>query len=257
MPSLPLNYKSPAKQISTFANILPGAHFYFDMFKTVYAADRAARRGEYPVERWVQDSFDIIKAVESVGGKVDVDGMESFTQVEGPCVFVANHMSTLETFALPIFIQPYKDVTYIVKTSLANYPFFGPVMRSRSPILLDRVNPREDFAKSMTEGVEILSQGRSLIIFPQGTRKNEFNEQDFNSLGVKLAKKANVPVVPIALKTDFWKTGKIIKDFGTINVKNTVYFHFGEAMYIEGAGKNEHAKCVEFIKNKFELWSKE
>ncbi len=255
MPQLPQNYKTPELEMSAFTKIFPGLSFYTKMASIVLKARSAAKKNNYPTERWVSDSLAIIRAVETSCGRIDVDGTEGFTSVEGPCVFVANHMSTLETFGLPIFIQPYKDVTYIVKTSLATYPFFGDVMRSRDPILLDRVNPREDFTKSMTEGVEILNSGRSLIIFPQGTRKKVFDEQDFNSLGVKLARKANVPVVPIALKTDYWSTGKIIKDFGKINPKNTVYFHFGEPMYVQGNGKDEHAACVNFIKNKLELWN--
>ncbi len=254
MPSLPINYKSPEREISSLIKTFPSISFYYKIFNVVNNANKLAKANKYPVERWVQDSLSTLQCVEECGGKIDVEGMEHFTQTEGPCVFVANHMSTLETFGLPIFIQPYKDVSYIVKSSLATYPLFGAIMRSRNPILLDRVNPREDFAKSMTEGAEMLAGGRSIIIFPQGTRKKVFDEQDFNSLGAKIAKKANVPLVPIALKTNFWDTGNIIKDFGFIKPANTVYFHFGEAMQITGNGKAEHAACVEFIKNKLESW---
>ncbi len=260
MPSLAINYKTEKKELSFLAKIFPTIVYYFYQLSVVIKAGFAAMRGNYPTERWVHDSLDTIRSVESVGGIVDVDGMEDFIAVEGPCVFVANHMSTLETFALPIFIQPYKDVSYIVKASLATYPLFGHVMRTREPILLERVNPREDLAKSLSEGQRILASGRSLIIFPQGTRKDVFNEQDFNSLGVKLAKKANVPVVPIALKTDFLSKGKIFKealifkDLGPIDVNKKVYFRFGKALKIEGNGKEEHQYCLDFIRNHMDAW---
>ncbi len=255
LPSLGINYKtSENNKVSFWGKYFPTITFYINsLIRVVEPANRDAKKGTYTTHRWVSDSLEILRCVEASGGRIEVDGMEDYIAAEGPCVFVANHMSTLETFALPILIQPFKDVSYIVKKSLSKYPFFGAIMRSRQPILLERVNPREDFAKSMTEGVEILKQGRSLIIFPQATRK-PFLEQDFNSLGVKLAKKANVPVVPIALKTDFWGLGWPIKDFGFIYPKRTVYFSFGKAMRIEGSGKEEHAECVRHISSKLKEW---
>ncbi len=258
VPNIGINYNTPENtKVSFWGKYFPTITFYINsLIRVVEPANRQAKKGEYTTARWVGNSLEILRCVEYSGGKVVVEGMEDYTSTQGPCVFVANHMSTLETFALPILIQPFKDVTYIVKKSLSTYPFFGAIMRSRSPILLERVNPREDFAKSMTEGVEILNSGRSLIIFPQATRK-PFLEQDFNSLGVKIAKKANVPVVPIALKTDFWATGWPIKDFGFIYPKRIVHFAFGKAMKIEGSGKEEHAECLRHISSKLAEWKEE
>ncbi len=254
IPSLGLNYSTPPQNLPLYMRLSPLITFYLTSFKVLYCANRDAVKGNYPTERWVADSEAILRCIEKASGKFVAEGMEMFTQTEGPCVFVANHMSTLETFCLPILIRPFKEVSYIVKSSLVSFPFFGAVMQSRNPILLDRVNPREDFAKSMKEGVAMLESGCSLIIFPQGTRIKEFKEQDFNSLGAKIAKKANVPLVPIALKTDFWGLGWPIKDFGFIYPERTVHFKFGEPMRIEGSGKEEHATCVNFIKSNLDKW---
>jgi 1-acyl-sn-glycerol-3-phosphate acyltransferase len=105
-------------------------------------------------------------------------------------------------------------VTFVVKKSLLNYPYLGPVLASREPLAIGRTNPREDFMTVMEGGKKHLSQGRSVIIFPQGSRKPIVEETDFNTLGVKLARKAGVPIIPIALKTDVWGEGTIIKDIG-------------------------------------------
>ena len=56
----------------------------------------------------------------------------------------------------------------------------------------------------MEEGSERLKKGKSVLIFPQKTRSEIFNPKEFNSLGVKLAKKNNVPVIPMAVLTDAW-----------------------------------------------------
>ena len=64
----------------------------------------------------------------------------------------------------------------------------------------------------MSKGVEHLKNGTSVIVFPQKTRAAEFNPEEFNSIGVKLAKRAGVPVQPLALDTSFWGRGKFISE---------------------------------------------
>jgi len=48
----------------------------------------------------------------------------------------------------------------------------------------------------------------SVLIFPQTTRDLRFDPNKFNTLGIKLAKRAKVPVIPVAVKTDAWGMGK-------------------------------------------------
>jgi hypothetical protein len=48
----------------------------------------------------------------------------------------------------------------------------------------------------MDGGLARLKQGISIVVFPQTTRMVDFDASQFNSIGVKLAKKAGVPVVP-------------------------------------------------------------
>jgi 1-acyl-sn-glycerol-3-phosphate acyltransferase len=166
-------------------------------------------------------------------------------------------MSTLETMVLPCIIQPLKGTTFVVKRSLLTMPVFGHVMRSRDPIALGRTNPRDDLKVVLEEGVRKLQNGRSIIIFPQSTRSVEFRPEEFNSLGIKLAARAGVPVLPVALKTDAWGNGKYIKEFGPIDNRKIVRFAFGQPIRIEGRGAEEHGKVVEFIREKLAEWSRE
>ncbi len=232
--------------------ILPSLRFYWNMVKIVGHAGYLANRGKYPAEQWVQDSFEVTFLMEKLGASVKIEGYEHIESLNGPCVFVSNHMSTLETFALPCIIQPKCDVTFVIKESLLKYPGLGPVLKARDPITLTRTNPRQDLAKVLDEGVKHLSNGKSIIIFPQGTRYPNVDSENFSSLGVKLAKKANVPVIPIALKTDAWGTSSVTKDFGKISPAIPIRFNFGEAMDVKGNGKEEHAKCMNFITTQFQ-----
>ena len=70
-----------------------------------------------------------------------------------------------------------------------------------------------------------------------------------------MADRAGVQVIPVAIKTDFWGNGKFIKEFGSINADKTIYMTFEKPMQIQGTGKEEHQKIIDFISGKMEEWS--
>ena len=180
--------------------------------------------------------------------------MENITRSPGSVLFISNHMSTLETMILPSIIGPHKELTFVVKESLVKHPLFGDVMKSRNPIVVGRTDPRKDLEAVINGGVKRLQNGISIVIFPQSTRSVEFKPEEFNSLGVKLAKKAGVDVVPIALKTDFWCNGKLIRELGPMDHTKHIHIKFGEPMRITGTGKEENQRIIDFIKSSLEEW---
>ncbi|MCP4891374.1 MAG: hypothetical protein GY904_32880 [Planctomycetaceae bacterium] len=91
-------------------------------------------------------------------------------------------------------------------------------------------------------------------MFPQTTRSQVFDSSRFNSIGVKLALRAQVPVVPIALITDAWGNGKKLKDFGRIDPQKIVRFAFGEPIRIEGRGNQQQQEIIHFIEAKLNEW---
>jgi 1-acyl-sn-glycerol-3-phosphate acyltransferase len=220
----------------------------------VFRTRRQAIRGVYDTKAWADSSFYIFRFIEKSGGVFRISGMEYISKDPEPVVFIGNHMSTLETMVLPGIIAPHREVTFVVKESLVKHPLFGHVMRSRDPIVVGRTDPRKDFEAVMTKGMELLSKGISIVIFPQSTRSIEFKPEEFNSLGVKLAKKAGVKVVPIALKTDFWGQGKVIKELGPLDSKKIIYFKFGEPFPVTGTGKAENQKIIDFIQLALKEW---
>jgi 1-acyl-sn-glycerol-3-phosphate acyltransferase len=128
-------------------------------------------------------------------------------------------------------------------------------MVSREPICLSRTNPRENLKVTLEEGQKRLAQGLSVVIFPQTTRTTVFNPEQFNSIGVKLAKKNSCPLVPIAIKSDAWGNGQgRFKDFGKIDPRKKVFFAFGAPLEIKGKGQEEHEGVVSFISRHLDLW---
>ncbi len=247
-------YQTSPANISLLSRILPSLMFYPQFLGVVLRAGIRAKRGAYPDEVWVQDSLRVLELLEGVGVKISLNGLENLEKLDRPCVFIGNHMSMMETVILPVIIMPYTKVTYVVKDSLLTYPVFKHIMISRKPVAVTRTNPRQDLKTVMSEGVDRLKGGTAVIVFPQTTRSTDFDPAQFGSIGIKLAKKANVPVIPLALKTDAWQNGKYSKDFGRIYPEIPVRIAFGEAIHISGKGTEEHDQVIDFIGNKLQDW---
>ena len=160
----------------------------------------------------------------------------------------------METVILPALVVPERPMTFIIKESLLHYPVFKYLMRSRNPIALGRTKPREDLKKVFSEGTDRLKKGMSVAVFPQTTRGINFEPRQFNSIGVKLALKAGVPVVPLALKTDAWTNGKFIKDMGRIHPEVATHFTFGAPITVTEKGKETHQQVIDFISRKIDSW---
>lgn len=247
-------YSTPSGSAGPWAARFPSLVFFWKVFGIIRHDGNLAMAGRYFSEDWAEGSMQTLRALERCGLTVHVEGMEHIDEANGPCVFIGNHMSTLETFVLPVFIQPRREVTFVVKDSLLSYPWFGPVLKSRDPILVTRTNPRQDLAAVLEGGEERLKKGVSVIVFPQSTRSNIFEPAQFNSIGIKLARRAQVPVIPVALRSDAWGTGRIIKDIGPVRPDIPVSFAFGKPMTVEGNGKAEHAAVCDFIERHLRLW---
>ena len=248
-------YETDPRPVSFFARHFPSAVFYRYLLPIVFRSSSKAKRSLYDSAAWCASSLEVLRALEYVGVSIEITGADNFLTLDSPCIFVANHMSTLETFVLPCIIGPFRSLTFVVKQGLVDYPVFRHVMRSRDPITVRRENPRDDLRAVLEGGAEKLNSGWSLIIFPQSTRYPVFEPRIFNSMGIKLAKRANVPVIPVALKTDAWAEGRHIKDFGRVYPSKKVHFAFGKPLWVKDRGTEEHSEVISFITSKLKEWN--
>jgi len=249
-------YRTDSETATLFAKTFPSLTFYSKFIAIVFRGSAKAKRALYDNAEWCNSSINTLRALEIAGVRFEITGINYVKQLETPCVVIANHMSMLETVILPIIIQPVRNITFIVKQALLDYPVFKHIMRSRDPIAVGRSNPREDLKAVIEGGIDRLKRKISIIVFPQTTRTPSFDPAQFNTIGVKLAQRANVPIVPLALLTDAWQNGKRIKDFGKINALKKVHFAFGEPMWVQGRGADEHQAIINFISSKLQEWKK-
>ncbi len=247
-------WRTPERPSAAWRRLLPSLGFYAPTLRIVFRSSWLAARGRYGDAEWVEASRGIQEAMEATGARCEVSGLDTLRNLDGPAVIVGNHMSTLETFLLPGMVRPFRPVTFVVKQSLVKVPVFGPVMRSRDPVVVGRRDARSDFQAILQGGKAHLDKGMSIIVFPQTTRTPVFQTRQFNSIGVKLARAAKVPVIPLALRTDAWPLGKPWKDLARIRPERPIRFAFGPAMTLEGAGKAEQTRVVAFIADHLREW---
>ncbi|MEI6563162.1 MAG: lysophospholipid acyltransferase family protein [bacterium] len=252
-----LHYETPARnpawRLGPFEWVR-AIRFHGRILYVYHVARKMIRKGIFDLDGYATRSWKSLNVAESSGGRVEVRGLEYLANTPGPVVIIGNHMSSLETIVLPGFILPFKEVAFVVKESLRTHFAFGPIMRSVKHIAVKRENPRDDLKRVLAEGTELIRQGVSVVIFPQATRSAEFDIDGFNTLGVKLALRAGVPVIPLALKTDFMANGKWVKDAGYVYPDRPIYFEFGAPMTVSENGRAAHAAVIRHIVACLKKW---
>jgi len=230
-------------------------YFVLEYIHQIFVCRRLALKGKYDRKAWAISSYNVVKHIENCGGKFHIEGFDNFRNCNEPVVIVSNHMSAMESMIFPGLIAPFMETTFVVKESISKHFLFGPVMRARDPISVARANSREDLILVMQKGKEFLEKGISVVVFPQGGRREIFKPEEFNSLGVKLAKSAGVKIIPMSIKTDFWGNGKLVKDLGPIRRDREIFIKIGSPLEITGNGKEQNDQIIQFIENNLNEWS--
>jgi 1-acyl-sn-glycerol-3-phosphate acyltransferase len=228
--------------------------YYKGIFGIIATCTRISFCRPFTNQDWFDRSYHSIITVERAGGTIEISGLGNLAAQSKPVVMVSNHMSLLETFLLPCLILPFTPMAVVIKKELTEYPGFGRTMSTINHIAVSRDNPRADFRTVMEEGLNLLSHGISVLIFPQSTRNSVFIPSEFNTLGEKLAAKAGCPVIPVAVKTDLQNNGRLIKELGPIDPTRPVRIVFGPPVDPQKDGRQTHDKIIQFIGGQLHDW---
>ncbi len=133
-----------------------------------------------------------------------------------PCLIVANHQSTWETVA---FLALFPDMAIVAKRELLTIPVFAWFLRHSPMILIDRESGSAAVRKMVDESRAALDEGRSIVIFPEGTRMEPSVPVKFKRGAELLYARLGRPVLPVSLDSgQFWGPGGACKRAGVITV---------------------------------------
>jgi 1-acyl-sn-glycerol-3-phosphate acyltransferase len=130
------------------------------------------------------------------GVKVHVSGLEQL-DCNRHYIFMSNHQSM---FDIPVVMAalPF-HFRWLAKAELFRIPLFGHGMQRCQYISIDRSDRKAAF-KSLKSAAEMIHQGASVLIFPEGTRSMSGHIQPFKKGGFILAVDSGATLVPMVLQ---------------------------------------------------------
>ncbi len=201
MPSHELSAPSTSK----LGRILTGSRFLFAAIFSVvslyppllcsvaygYLSDNSRRRAcDWIVQIWARATLFML------GSSVTVEGLENLPAPEETVLYVPNHSSFLDIFALSGYLP--RRFKYISKIEILRIPLIGWAMRFARHIAIRRTDRASQLA-TFKEAVACLQEGSSLVAFPEGTRSRDGRLMGFKKGPFTMAARAKVRVVPLSI----------------------------------------------------------
>jgi 1-acyl-sn-glycerol-3-phosphate acyltransferase len=151
------------------------------------------------------------------GTKLTVVGSDNLDSGES-YVVVANHQSTLDIMAC--FLAVPLPIRYLAKKELFQIPILAQGMRSVGIIEVDR-SARSAIHRQVNEqSKDLIAKGRSLIIYPEGTRPRDGALYPFKKGAFTMAIASQLPILPVAIHGTYeaWKPGTLWVRGGRVTV---------------------------------------
>jgi len=144
------------------------------------------------ISQWARTSLAL------AGLRVYIEGQERLNP-QNTYIFMPNHASFLDTLLALAYI-PYSR--NIIKEEVFSIPLLGLILRRSGHIPLDRKNPWKAL-RSLRRAADLLKEGISVVVFPEGTRSPNGEIQDFKTALFILPIRSRIPVVPVLIEGTF------------------------------------------------------
>lgn len=129
--------------------------------------------------------------------RVHITGLENLPKDRVNVCYIANHQSLIDICMIVGKLKV--KAAPIAKIEVLKAPFVGSFAKGVGTILLDRKSPKSSI-KAILDGTNELKQGKSVIIFPEGTRSKNGKLNQFKAGSYKMAIRAQSTIVPIAIQ---------------------------------------------------------
>lgn len=152
--------------------------------------------------------------------------------VNGPVIMASNHLSFSDSIFMPLVVP--RKVTFLAKSEYFTAPGPKGLLKKLTFIALgqvpvDRSGGRRSEAALIT-GLELLSEGKCLGIYPEGTRSPDGRLYKGRTGIVRLALESGAPIIPVAMfdTEKIQPTGKVIPKIMRVKMI------FGEPIFYMG-----------------------
>lgn len=215
--------------------------FYGLSVPIVLAAPIVALFGTQKIRRYSMAwaGLGLLLAYQILGIRVAVSGQRA----EGPALYAVKHQAMYETLAMAAMLD---GPAIVMKQELARIPVWGWVARRYGVIVIDRAGSAKALRAMMKEARAAVAEGRSVVIFPEGTRTPPGQTPPLRSGFAGLYRAIGLPVIPVACET-----GRVWPRKGPKR-PGTVTFRYGDALP-PGLPREEIEAAVHRGINAFEI----
>ena len=200
--------------------------------------DKYTEEDNYEFLRWI-----VFRANKGGNVTIDVHGQENIPKQDG-FMFFPNHQGLYDVLAIvEACTHPF---SVVAKKEVENVPFLKQVFKIMKAFMIDREDVRQSM-KVIQSVSEDVKNGKSFLIFPEGTRSRNGNEiGEFKGGSFKSATKAKCPIVPVAIIDSY-------KAFDTKSIeKVTVQVHYLEPLYYDDYKMLKTHEIAEIVSKKIE-----
>jgi len=141
-----------------------------------------------------------------------IRGLENLPDT--PCIVASKHQSAWDTMIFSLLLD---NPSYVLKRELLKIPFFGWALAGSRMVPVDRAGGAKALKHMLAAARSRLSEGRAIVIFPEGTRVEPGGHQPYLPGVAALYQALGVPVVPVGLNSGlFWGRRSFLKQPGRI-----------------------------------------
>jgi len=135
----------------------------------------------------------------------------------GGALIASKHLSMWETIAFHLLVA---DPAMVMKRELLAVPLYGRYAQRAQMIVIDREAGAKTLKGMLSAAKMRLSEGRQIVIFPEGTRHQPGAPADYKSGVAALYGYLGAPCIPVALNSGlFWPKAGTLKRSGTIVIE--------------------------------------
>lgn len=196
---------------------------------------------DYFIMNWVKHGFRCIGAISGI--RVTAKGRENIP-TDRAVVFAANHRGFFDVIAsYPLMVRP---TGFLAKIEFARIPLLRFWMKNIHCLFLDRKDTKQGL-ETILKAIEKVKSGRSVFLFPEGTRSRTEGEfLPFHTGSFKIAIRAGAPVIPVTIVG----AGAILDDHMPKICPGHIIIDFGEPIETAGMKPAERGKLPEQVRER-------
>lgn len=127
---------------------------------------------------------------------IKIEGMENIDKVEGPKIFICNHLSNADGLILDKILKEKYDPTFVAGEKLSG----DPVTRLGTEMIKNvKIKPNSADKEAITTIVKLVKGGENLMIFPEGTRSRTGSMIEGKRGILLIAKLTKAHIIPISM----------------------------------------------------------